>query len=52
MYISDLIKTEKANWFLEQIARALESKKLLVEEYELSNRNVRGLLDEAPKEPI
>jgi diguanylate cyclase (GGDEF)-like protein len=52
LYISDLIKPEKANWFLEQIARALESKKLLVEEYELSNRDVSGLLDEGPKEPI
>jgi len=52
LYISDLIKPEKANWFLEQIATALESKKLLVEEYELSNRDVRGLLDEGPKEPI
>ena len=52
LYISDLIKPEKANWFLEQIARALESKKLLVEEYELSNRDVIGLPDEGPKEPI
>ena len=51
-YFSDLIKPEKADWFLEQIARALESKKLLVEEYELSNRDVSGLLDEGPKEPI
>ena len=51
-YFSDLIKPEKAGWFLEQIARALESKKLLVEEYELSNRDVIGLPDEGPKEPI
>ena len=51
-YFSDLIKPEKADWFLEQIARALESKKLLVEEYELSNRDVIGLPDEGPKEPI
>ncbi|MDD2162441.1 diguanylate cyclase [Pseudomonas sp. MIL19] len=51
-YIADLIKPDKANWFLEQIARALESRKLLIEEYELSNRDVRGLLDEGPKEPI
>ena len=50
--ISDLIKPEKANWFLEQIARALASKKLLVEEYELSNRDVKGLPDEGPKDPI
>lgn len=52
LYISDLIKPEKANWFLTQIARALESQKLLVEEYELSNRDVKGLADEGPKEPI
>ena len=26
LYISDLIKPEKANWFLEQIARAMASK--------------------------
>ena len=52
LYISDLIKPEKANWFLEQIARALESRQLLVEEYELSNRDVKGLNDDGPKEPI
>ncbi|MES2025208.1 MAG: diguanylate cyclase [Pseudomonadota bacterium] len=52
LYISDVIKPEKANWFLEQIARALESRKLLVEEYELSNRDVKGLDDDGPKDPI
>ena len=52
LYISDLIKPEKANWFLEQIARALESRKLLIEEYELSNGDVKGLDDDGPKEPI
>lgn len=52
LYISDVIEPEKANWFLEQIARALESRKLLVEEYELSNRDVKGLNDDGPKEPI
>ena len=51
-YISDLIRPERADWFLEQIARALESKKLLIKEYELSNRDVIGLPDEGPKEPI
>ncbi|CAL60972.1 conserved hypothetical protein; putative GGDEF domain [Herminiimonas arsenicoxydans] len=51
-YISDLVKPEKANWFLEQIARALESRKLLVEEYELSNKDVKGLADDGPKDPI
>lgn len=52
LYIPDLIKPEKANWFLEQIGRALETRKLLVEEYELSNRDVKGLPDEGPTEPI
>lgn len=52
LYISDLIKPEKANWFLEQIAKALASQTLLVEEYELSNQDVKGLPDEGPKEPI
>ncbi|WP_065758324.1 GGDEF domain-containing protein [Pseudomonas defluvii] len=51
-YISDLVKPEKASWFLEQIDRALESRELLIEEYELSNRDVKGLSDEGPKEAI
>lgn len=51
-YISALIKPEKANWFLEQIDRALASRNLLVEEYELSNHDVKGLSDHGPKEPI
>lgn len=50
--ISDVITPEKANWFLKQIASALESRQLVVEEYELSNRDVNGLDDEGPKEPI
>ena len=52
LYISDLINADKANWFLEQIARALASGNLLVAEYELSNRDVKGLPDEGPKNPI
>lgn len=52
MYISDLVKPDKAEWFLEQIGRALESRKLLVEEYELSNKDVKGLPDEGPEDPI
>jgi len=52
LYIADLIKPVKANWFLEQIARALESRKLLIEEYELSNSDVQGLPDDGPAKPI
>jgi diguanylate cyclase (GGDEF)-like protein len=52
MYISDLVKPDKAEWFLERIGLALESRKLLVEEYELSNKDVKGLPDEGPEDPI
>lgn len=51
-YISDLIKPEKAQWFLAQIQQALASKSLLVVEYELSNKDVKGLPDEGPSAPI
>ncbi|MCG6200825.1 GGDEF domain-containing protein [Psychromonas antarctica] len=52
LLISDLITAEKANWFLDKIAQALASKKLLIEEYELSNKDVKGLSDMGPDEPI
>lgn len=50
--IPDLIKPDKANWFLTKIDEALQSKKLLIEEYELSNKDVKGLSDTGPDEPI
>ncbi|MDG6772856.1 GGDEF domain-containing protein [Thiomicrorhabdus sp. ZW0627] len=52
LYIADLIETEKANWFIGKIEEALDSRKLLIEEYELSNKDVKGLPDEGPQEPI
>ena len=51
-YISDMIKPDKANLFMDLIRQALESKKLLIEEYELSNRDVKGLPEYGPAEPI
>lgn len=51
-YISEMIKPDKANLFMELISQALESKKLLIEEYELSNRDVKGLPDYGPEAPI
>ncbi|OHU84315.1 MULTISPECIES: GGDEF domain-containing protein [Pseudoalteromonas] len=51
-YISDIIKPDKAAWFIATIERALASKVLLIEEYELSNKDVNGLPDEGPSEPI
>lgn len=52
LYVADLIKPKKAKWFLAQIDRALQSRKLLIEEYQLSNIDVQGLPDEGPEEPI
>lgn len=51
-YISELIKPEKANWFNEKIDEALCSRKLLIEEYELSNKDVKGLPEQGPEQPI
>ena len=52
MTIFDVLKQEKSNWFFKKIAEALTSKKLLIEEYELSNKDVKGLPDEGPEQPI
>lgn len=51
-FIADVIKPAKASWFLEQIALALNSRQLLITEYELSNRDVKDLPDEGPVTPI
>lgn len=51
-YITDLIKSAKADWFLKKIGEALETGRLIIEEYELSNKDVVGLPDEGPDEPI
>lgn len=50
--IGDVIHTEKANWFLEQITAALDTRRLLIVEYELSNKDVKGLDDIGPADPI
>lgn len=50
--IADLIKPDKAKWFIEQIEKALVTRNLLIVEYELSNKDVKGLPDEGPEEPI
>ena len=50
--ITDVIKPEKANQFMRMIDQALTSGNLLIEEYELSNRDVKDLPDCGPEEPI
>lgn len=51
-FISDVINPVKARWFLEQIDRALKTGALVIEEYELSNQDVKGLPDQGPEAPI
>lgn len=50
--IADVVKKEKADWFLQQIGLALDSGNLLIREYELSNKDVRGLREDGPQQPI
>lgn len=52
LYIADLIKPDKAQWLIDRIAQALESHKLLIEEYELGSRDVKALPDDGPENPI
>ncbi|TVP15204.1 GGDEF domain-containing protein [Shewanella sp. KCT] len=51
-YLHEVIKPAKAAWFLQTIDRALSTRRLLIEEYELSNKDVKGLPDEGPVAPI
>lgn len=48
----DVLQPAKADWFLQQIQAALAQGKMRVVEYELGNRDVLGLPDEGPAEPI
>ncbi len=52
LYLSDVLKADKLNYFLQVIESALTSRKLLIEEYELSNKDVKGLPDIGPEQPI
>ncbi|MCG9713698.1 GGDEF domain-containing protein [Shewanella insulae] len=51
-YLHEVIKPAKAAWFLQTIDRALSCRRLLIEEYELSNKDVKGLPEEGPVAPI
>lgn len=48
----EVLQPAKADWFLQQIQAALAQGKMQVVEYELGNRDVLGLPDEGPTEPI
>ncbi|MEW9799228.1 sensor domain-containing diguanylate cyclase [Alteromonas sp. CYL-A6] len=50
--IGDVLKAEKAAWFLKQIDVALRSGDMMIVEYELSNKDVQGLPEVGPEQPI
>lgn len=52
LYLSDILNAEKSNYYLGIIDQAIKSRRLLIEEYELSNKDVKGLSNQGPSEPI
>jgi two-component system cell cycle response regulator len=50
--ISDVLSDEKSAWFLQVIGQALAQRALLVVEYALSARDVKGLSSEGPPTEI
>ena len=50
--IRDVINEEKTSWFIEEIEKALTSRKLHVVDYCLSGKDVKGLQDEGPQHTI
>lgn len=52
LYLNDVLPPEKSSHYLGIIEKALQNQGLLIEEYELSNKDVKGLPDEGPSQPI
>lgn len=50
--MSDVLHAEKADWFSEQIAVALDTRALHIVEYTLSGSDVKGLENAGPDHPI
>ncbi|MCC2617802.1 GGDEF domain-containing protein [Aestuariibacter halophilus] len=50
--LSDVLKPDKARWFLDNINNALQSSSMTIVEYELSDKDVQGLPDTGPEAPI
>lgn len=50
--ISDVLKAEKADWFLQEISKALTSRALHIVEYGLAGSDVKGLSDDGPQHVI
>ncbi|WP_331774941.1 GGDEF domain-containing protein [Sulfurospirillum sp. 1612] len=50
--ISDVVKKEKADWFLEKINLALDTKQLIIETYALRGTDIKGLPLNGPTSTI
>ncbi|MBU2869763.1 sensor domain-containing diguanylate cyclase [Colwellia sp. E2M01] len=50
--VTDVLNTEKSDWFLGKIKEALKTNKLLITEYNLSRKDVKGLDDDGPSNII
>lgn len=50
--VNDVLSTEKAAWFIGKINEALKTKELLITEYSLSNKDVKGLDNNGPSNAI
>ncbi|WP_026374672.1 sensor domain-containing diguanylate cyclase [Aestuariibacter salexigens] len=50
--IPEILKADKAQWFIDKIAQALSAGGMTIVEYELSNKDIIGLPDVGPDEPI
>lgn len=48
----EVMTPEKARWFVEKIHIALDSTKMLIEEYELSRSDIRGIPPPGPDKPV
>lgn len=50
--VTDVLNTDKAEWFMNKINEALKGKELLITEYSLSRKDVKGLDDNGPNNVI
>ncbi|KAF7600201.1 hypothetical protein BGI27_03880 [Candidatus Dactylopiibacterium carminicum] len=50
--VHDVLVREKADWFVGEIAKTLESRQLQVVEYALAANDIRGLASAGPSQPI
>ncbi|MGO3343998.1 MAG: GGDEF domain-containing protein [Marinomonas sp.] len=52
LFVQEMVEHEKACWFLEKIAEALDTRTLLIQEYELGIKEVNSEIEDGPTHPI